>query len=380
MASIQKLKSGWRYRVSYKEGDKYKTKTQGGFRTKKEAEIAAAELEKKLHIGQDISAGDQLFAEYMRNWFEVYKKGKHSLVHDRTIELSVKLVEEHFPGVKMKELTRDMYQRFLNEFAETHATGTVKKRHTYIRACIKYAIEDGVISKDPTYKAIVKGKKEDKVEELKYLNFKEVQSLIDETKKDLNPKFISRFIILFALATGARFAEIIGLTWDCVDFEKRTIHVNKTWDYKDTHDFSDTKNYQSKRIIRIDKDTIDMLKFLKNNQNKISLQTGLRKSYNPKNLCFIDSKMELVTPEAVNKTLKKLCKRIGATEITSHGLRHTHASMLIYKKVNVKYVSRRLGHKDIVTTLQTYSHILDEMEQTESSIVEETMAELYRAK
>lgn len=377
MASIQKLKNGWRYRVSYKDGDKYRTKTKGGYRTKKEAEIAAAELEKKLHIGNDINAGDQLFAEYMRNWFEVYKKGKHSLVHDRNIELSVKLVEEHFPGVKIKELTRDMYQRFLNEFAKNHATGTVKKRHTYIRSCIKYAIEDGVITKDPTYKAIVKGKKEDKAEELKYLNFEEVKALVSEIKTDMNPKYISRYIILFAIATGARFAEIIGLTWDCVDFQNQTITINKTWDYKDNNDFSRTKNYQSKRTITIDKDTCNMLKSLKNMQTKIALQTGLR---NSNNLCFVNTKLELVTPEAVNKTLKKLCKKIGATEITSHGLRHTHASMLLYKKINVKYVSRRLGHNDIVTTLQTYSHILDELEQMESREVDATMEDIYRAK
>lgn len=377
MASIQKLKNGWRYRVSYKDGDTYKTKTKGGFRTKKEAEIAAAELEKKLHLGDDINAGDQYFSDYMRNWFEVYKKGKNSLVHDRTIELAVKLVEEHFPGVKMKDLTRDMYQRFLNEFAENHATGTVKKRHTYIRACIKYAIEDGVISKDPTYKAIVKGKKDDKAEELKYLNFEQVKSLVKEIKNDMQPKFISRYIILFAIATGARYAEIIGLTWDCVDFEKQTITINKTWDYKDTNDFSETKNYQSKRTITIDKDTIKMLTFLKNHQNKLALQTGLR---NTNNLCFVNTKMELVTPEAVNKTLKKLCKKINAAEITSHGLRHTHASMLLYQGVNVKYVSRRLGHNDIVTTLQTYSHILDEMDQKESRIVDDTMEQIFRAK
>lgn len=384
MASIQKVGKSWQYRVSYKSTEldkngkpKYKTKSQGGFRTKKEASIAAAELEDKLNNGHKANAGEQLFSEYMRNWFEVYKKGKHSPDHDRTIELSVKLVEEKFPGVKLKDLTRDMYQRFLNEFGENHATGTVKKRHTYIRACIKNALEDGVISKDPTSKAIVIGKKADKDEELKFLNFEKVKTLIDEIKKDLDPKYISRYIILFGLATGARFAEIIGLTWDCVNIEKRTITINKTWDYKDTHDFSDTKNYQSKRTIKIDKDTCKMLKFLKNQQNVHAAKTGLR---NNKNLCFVNTKMELITPEALNKTLKKLCKRIGATEITSHGLRHTHASMLIYKKVNVKYVSRRLGHNDIVTTLQTYSHILDEMEQSESNIIDETMEEIFHAK
>lgn len=67
---------------------------------------------------------------------------------------------------------------------------------------------------------------------------------------------------------------------------------------------------------------------------------------------------------------------IGIKPITCYGLRHTHASMLLYKGMNIKYVSRHLGHKDIVTTFQTYSHILDEMEQKESRAMEE----LYHTK
>jgi integrase len=377
LASIQKLKNGWRYRVSYKDGDTYKTKTKGGFRTKKEAEIAAAELEKKLHVGQDINAGDQLFSEYMRNWFELYKKGKYSLEHERNIERSVKLVEEHFIGLKIKDVNRDMYQSFLNEIATNLATDTVKKRHVYIRACIKDAIEDGVITRDPTYKAIIKGQKSEKSEDLKYLNFEEVKRLVSEIKLDMKPKYISRYIILFAIATGARFSEIMGLTWDCVDLKNKTITINKTWDFKDKNDFSDTKTFDSKRTITIDNDTCDMLKELKNEQNKSALQTGLR---NNKNLCFINTQLELVSNNAVNKTLKNLCKKIGVKEITCHSLRHTHASMLLYKGVNIKYLSRRLGHKDIVTTLQTYSHVLDEMEQKESRQVDVTMEEVYRAK
>jgi integrase len=377
MASIQKLKNGWRYRVSYKEGDKYKTKTQGGFRTKREAEIAAAELEKKLHVGQDISAGDQLFSEYMRNWYEIYKKGKYSKEHERNIERSVRLVETHFLGLKIKDLTRDIYQRFINEISPKYATDTVRKRHTYIKACLKDAIEDGVIIKDPTYKVIIKGHKETKSEELKYLNFEEVKKLVTEIKKDMRPTYISRYIILFAIATGARFSEIAGLTWDCVDFENQTVTINKTWDFKDTHDFSDTKNYASKRTITIDEETCSMLKELKAHQNKHAIQTGLR---NTKNLVFVGLRMELVSNNAVNKTLRNLCQKVGIKEITCHPLRHTHASMLLFRGVNIKYISRRLGHNDIVTTLQTYSHVLDEMEQKESRQVDETMGELFRAK
>ena len=186
MASIQRYKNGWMFRVSYKENGKYKTKTKTGFRTKKEAEIAAAELEKKLKGGYDLSASEQFFPDYMRNWFEIYKKGKYSISHERNIELSVRLVEKHFANVRMKDITRDMYQKFINELGKKYSTATVRKRHTYIKECLKMAQEDQRITRDPTYKVIIKGNDEDKVEEeLKYLNYEEVKKLIAEIKKHL---------------------------------------------------------------------------------------------------------------------------------------------------------------------------------------------------
>ncbi|EOB3421192.1 tyrosine-type recombinase/integrase [Enterococcus faecium] len=80
---------------------------------------------------------------------------------------------------------------------------------------------------------------------------------------------------------------------------------------------------------------------------------------------------------SLNKFLRKFCKKVGVTEITCHGLRHTHAFILLYQGINIKYVSRRLGHKDIVNTLQTYQHILDEMEQKESNVVNNPMKQMY---
>lgn len=374
MASIQKVNGKWRYRVSYKENGKYKTKTKGGFRTKKECELAAAELEKQLHGGYDINAGDRLFSEYIRTWYEVFRKGKKSPDNDADIRRTVEFVEEYFPGVKLKELTREMYQAALNKYGETRSTASVKKRHTYMRMCLKEAIAEGHIVRDPTFNVVAKGKVEPKDEELKYLNYEEVKRLIQVTKDGLRFRYISRYIILFAIASGARFSEILGLTWDCVDFKNKTVTINKTWDEKYKKDFDNTKNYSSNRTITIDEQTLKILEKLRTDQNKHALKTGLR---NEKNLVFINNKFELVSNNAVNKTLSDLCKKAGISQITCHGLRHSHASMLLYAGVNIKYISRRLGHSDIVTTLQTYSHVIDEMEQKESRVVDETMKELY---
>lgn len=373
LATFEKRETGWRFRVSYKKGNDYKQKSQGGYKSKKEAQLAAAEVERRLSLGTDIYGAEMLFSDYFKEWFEIHKKGKHSISHEKNIIRTINEVEEFFLGVRLKDLNRNMYQSFLNKLAINHAKMTVKKRHNCVKSCIQYAIQDGLIQRDPTFKAVIFGEKESKKEDLKFINQQELTILVEKIKSNMNPKYISRYIILFGIATGARFGEIVGLTWDCVDFENRTIHINKTWDYQHTSDFANTKNYQSVRKISIDTDTVEMLKFLQKHQKQHCLKTGLR---NPNKLCFVNNLMEIVSNAAVNNVLRKLCKQCGIKQITCHSLRHTHASVLLYNGVNIKYISRRLGHKDIVITLQTYSHILDEMEQKESALVDQTMQKL----
>ncbi|MDT1939686.1 MULTISPECIES: site-specific integrase [Carnobacterium] len=377
MASFKKLKSGWQFRVSYKDSGKYKTKSGNGFPNKREAQLAAAEFERKIHKGFDIKAADEPFASYFRNWFELYRKGKNSLNNDRDIERAVKFAEKEFSSIRLKDLSRKDYQKVLNSYGETHSTASVKKHHTYMRACIKDALEEGLIHRDPTYRSVVKGKVAPKKEELKYLNYEQVRSLTKVLYHGLKPEYTSRFIILFGIATGCRFSEIIGMTWDCIDFENAIVKINKTWDYKDSNDFSNTKNYQSKRVISLDHQTLKLLRKLKIYQNEIFFKRNIK---NSKNLVFINDALVQVSNASVNRTLGRMCAKIDAIKVSCHSLRHTHASILLYRGANIKYVSKRLGHTSIVTTLQTYQHILDEMDQRESTQVNEMMLDLYNAK
>lgn len=81
---------------------------------------------------------------------------------------------------------------------------------------------------------------------------------------------------------------------------------------------------------------------------------------------------------SVNKSLKHALKRAGiAKRITHQGLRHSHVSLLLFKGINIKYISRRVGHSDVSTTLNKYSHIIDEMEQLESQKVNELLTDLF---
>jgi integrase len=125
--------------------------------------------------------------------------------------------------------------------------------------------------------------------------------------------------------------------------------------------FGPTKNEQSIRTIKMDPKTMAVFKDW---FNRIPDNIFKLVFYSP------SSKYKVLSNGAANKTLETLLKKLNIEPISVHGLRHTHASILLYKKVSIYYVSERLGHKDIETTQQHYAHIIKELRvQDEKSTV-----------
>ncbi|MEC6747368.1 site-specific integrase [Marinilactibacillus sp. XAAS-LB27] len=368
MASFKKLSTGWQYRVSYKEDDQYKIKSGNGYSTKKEAQIAAAKLEDLLNKGNKINKNPE-FLEYFQKWYEVFKKDKHSEKNNRDIMLSINTAKKFFKKTKIKDIDRKKYQEFLNWYGNGRASATVRKVHVYTKGCLLDALQEGIIHKDPTRNIVAKGTEAVRNERNKYLNQREAVALINEIKKGMKPEWQSRYIILVGIATGLRFSEILALSWEDVNFKEKTVSVKSAFDYTHTKKIQKTKTEASKRVISIDDATLTILK-----EYKLATQINHSK------YVFLDNQFNHVSNNAVNKSLKNACKRIGITEITFHSLRHTHCSLLIYQGVNIKYISKRLGHSTISITYQVYGHILDELEQRESSKVDDMMEQLYNAK
>ncbi|WP_413509314.1 tyrosine-type recombinase/integrase [Carnobacterium maltaromaticum] len=375
MASFKKLKTGWQYRISFKENGVYKTKSGNGFGSKRAAQVAANAEETKLFNGVSLNAGEIDFPTFYENWARLYKIGLYSKVNDAAYETSIKLVQQYFTGIKIKEITKASYQHFINDFAKTHSKATVKKRNGHIRSCFADAIDEKIIQVDPTRNVTVTGAIKPKKKESKYLNYSQFKKLIEETKKDLNPLYVGRYMILLGSSSGCRFSEICALTWDDIDYSNRTILINKSWDYKNSNDFTDTKTFESERTIRIDKDILDILKAYQKDQKRTLEKFGVT---NEKNLVFLNYENSIISNNAVNKTLEKLCLRVTDQAITFHGLRHTHASVLLFKGINIVSLSKRLGHSDITTTSNTYSHVLKELEELDNNKTDKIMQDLYK--
>ena len=207
----------------------------------------------------------------------------------------------------------------------------------------------------------------------KYLSEAETIKLLDALMQDLHIDYSSRYICILQLATGARIGEIMALTYDSLDFKKNTLTINKSWDYKSAHGFKPTKNKEN-RTIGVDAKTMALLKPYYDEVKKASLKSRFN---NPNRLVFVSMNGDPITVDAVNKCLRHACTRAGIPTITSHGLRHTHASILLLHHLDLHYVSERLGHKSQITTASIYAHVLKETKERGDERAAEITATLY---
>ena len=374
MASFRKRGDFWEYRFRAKQIDgTFKEVMQSGFRTKKEAQLAASVRETELIQGGSIDGGLRIFADYFEQWYYLYKEANLAPKTQKNYRISIKVAHEYFKKLRIKDITEDVYQKFLNDYGSTRAKETVEKAHTHFKQALKRAVKKGYIRYSPAEDVIVKGNDTHKKKErVKYLNEAEQKILLEAVLENINrgdSYVISDYAILVSLTCGLRFGELIGLGTDSFKENFSKMVINRTWDYQINFEFSPTKNEASNRTIIVDELTRKVIKQL------VKYQLSNRIVHKHK-LIFINGYGQPISNTAVNKRLKHYADELGITPITHHHLRHSHISLLLYKKVNIKYVSRRAGHADIYTTLNTYSHIIDELEQSENDTLSNIICSL----
>ena len=291
-----------------------------------------------------------LFCEYYAQWIEIYKRGAIREATMAKYLMTQKWVEKLIPELKVSELTRTAYQKLLNDYAKDHERQTTLDFHHQLKGAILDAVDEGMIERDPTRKAIIKGRPP-KDKKQKYLNQFELQKLL--ANLDLGTNVSWDWFILLVAKTGMRFSEALALTPKDFDFSRQLVSVSKTWNYKGDGGFLPTKNRSSIRKIQLDWQTV--IQF-----------AGLLKNMPEDEPIFIKKQ---VYNSTVNDVLARHCREIDAPVITIHGLRHTHASLLLFAGVSIASVARRLGHSSMTTTQKTYIHIIQELENKDVDVI-----------
>ena len=184
----------------------------------------------------------------------------------------------------------------------------------------------------------------------------------------------------FDFFTGLRESELIGLTWDCVDFEKRTLWIYRQFvriasgPDKGKMMYTPLKNGKE-RNITLTVTALNVLREAKRKQNEMHLRAG-SSWHNEYNMIFTRSNGMFVRFKALYVHFKAIVKRMGRPEVRFHDIRHTYATLAIQSEIDFKTLSLSLGHATVAFTLDTYGHVSNHMSQNAAAKMEKFICSL----
>jgi integrase len=389
MAYFRKRGAFWHYTVEIgidpKTG-KRKQQSKGGFKTKKEAQLAASVVEQENANGTYVKQSDISFEDFSKEWLELYSgtgKVKVSTLRVRQHELNNLL--PYFAKLSMSKITKKKYQDALLDLKDKFSENTLSGINSTGKMIFKKAVELDVIKTDPTAFAYVpKTKKtveelEKEEEVVKYLE-KEELSLLLKTAEE-NGLIQDYTIFLLLSYTGMRAGELCALQWKNIDFDEHNIGITKTY-YNPKNKVTEyqllpPKTDKSKRVIEIDEEVIDQLHRHKHEQNQLKMKKRLE--YHDADFVIVNHNRYPGYPELI-KTIENRMRRLLKianlnTDLTPHSLRHTHTSLLAEAGVGLQEIMDRLGHKDDDTTRNVYLHVT----KTKKKEASQKFAQLMRS-
>lgn len=370
MASFRKRGSKWEYRIIYidRQTRKQKEKSKGGFPTKREAQIAAGEEEAKIrHFGFSEN-GEEQIDHFFKEWLEVYKRPNVKPITYSVQERNVRLnILPRWGKYRLKELSRNEYQRWINELRGHYSEGTVRRIHSIFSSAMTDAVHEFQILRINPIQKIKIPKDVEKSGAISFFTREQLNAFIESTKPMKNSKYqysIQNYALFSLLSrTGLRIGEALALTWDDLNFEAGNLTVCKTLVYPLNSQpyISTPKSKSSNRTVKLDDATLKLMKRHWINQKEVILRY---ENYKPsdKNLMFHQQDGRWLRTNVVREYFKEVCKRAGVPVLSPHALRHTHAVHLLEAGANLKYVSERLGHKSVKVTADTYLHVTEKIE------------------
>jgi len=337
---------------------KEKRTTRRGFKTIKEAKAAERDLlldveENGFSSNEDFQ--NPTFAEVADLWLDSYKNTvKPTTYQSVKIKLDV-MIDLYFTDMKIQQISVAYCQKVAIQLSNRYILYT--NYYSVISRIFKYATSIDIIKSNPLDK-IIKPKNRPLKAKENYYTKQELTDFLKVCKENCKPVEYTFYHLL--AFTGLRIGEAIGLMWSDVDFENKRLNISRTAvKIGKEQTVQDPKTKRSKRVITLDDETLNALKLWKRQQIKEYFQAG--KAYqHDSNYIFTNNKGKwLLTATMKVKLSSFFCKHNKLKKITPHGFRHTHASLLFEAGITAKIISDRLGHNNVQTTLDMYTHIND---------------------
>lgn len=351
--------------------------TRRGFKTSREAQLALSRVMIETEDFGVSHSENPTYEEIFEEWFEQHRQEvKPTTV--KAIESKFKRVLPKFGHLKMKDINARYCQRVINEWASELKTFQDYKIQANL--VFKYALKLSIIKFNPMDQITLPKRKEEVeyVEENK--NFYSKEELTLFLKLIVNRPMQHMMFRLLAY-TGARKGEVKALHWSDIDLKAKKVRLKKTLCSVDGKKLLQTsKTAASRRTISLDNETVRLLKEWRKKQMELYLKLG-QSLLSPKEQPVFttyhskEQKMDYCRLPYLNASLISIYKEHDQLpQMTVHGFRHTHASLLFEAGLSIKEVQLRLGHKDIQTTMNIYTHVTEEAQEKAATKFEQFMS------
>ncbi|MCS8597081.1 site-specific integrase [Levilactobacillus brevis] len=327
-----------------------------GFQSKKEAQIAAGREESSVYDHGIKSGRKQSFQEVYDLFMVQYQK----TVKSSTLRKALGFYRNHilpaFGKKDIKKVTPLQCQHVINDWSKS--IQDPKKVMNYASKVFQYAMRMELIQRDPTKLITIPERKDKPTGDIdgNFYDKDELNLFFQCLNKERNEKAKTLFRIL--AYTGMRKGECLALKYSDIDFTTGTISITRTLSNGvDGLMLETPKTRASIRTIDIDPETLNVITRWRFTQKKAMLMLGFNIGNDPNQFVFTNNKNNLLTPSRTTIWLDQIINKYGLKRITTHGFRHTHASMLFEAGASIKQVQQRLGHADAQTTLNVYTHV-----------------------
>ncbi len=338
------------------------TVTRRGFSSQKECELEYYRLKLEFENEGYSKKVNYTFREVYDLWIAQYQNTVKESTLNKTLGLFKDHILPHFGKMYIDKVKVTHCQSAVNDWFKKLKNYRILKNYT--SSVFKHGMKLGIIKENPCLLVTVPVKKFEVEEEeiLNYYTKEELVSFLDAMKEHDPDKWYTFFRLL--AYSGCRKGELLALTWNDVNFSKDTISINKTltMGLENKLIIQPPKTKKGKRVLSMDASTMQIMKEWKSKQAKEMLSLGYN-TMGKNQLVFTNLKNRFINPQKIGQKIRPICKKIDLKEITPHGFRHTHCSLLFEAGASIKEVQERLGHADIQTTMNIYAHVTEKKKE-----------------
>lgn len=331
---------------------KQKRTTRRGFKTQKEAKKAKRELLLSVEEnGFTDHSSKPTFKEVADLWLESYETTVKPTTYQNTKNYLEAIIENHFKDIRIESVSVAMMQKIVIELSKKYIA--YLNYMSIINRVFKYAMHLDIIQTNPVDR-IIRPKQQKPRKEKIALTKEELNQFLKLAKKDAKPVLYTAWHTL--AYTGLRRGELLGLEWSDIDFENKTISINRTLvSINGKLSVQTPKTKRSTRTISLDDSTVQILKDWKLEQKKLFFKHGIKS----RNIVITNTVGGYFDFANFRDDLQTFISKHKLKQFSVHSLRHTHASLLFEAGIEPKTISDRLGHSNIQTTLDMYTHLND---------------------